>query len=167
MSQQECKELFRPNPELTGAGSVKITDRMETLLFVTTNQGKAKEVMAMLPSVDMQIASINLPELQGDINSIAMEKARTAANMLQCSVLVEDTALVFSAFGDGLPGPYIKDFLGHIGLGRIPRLLDSFDDKRATAICTFSICAWPGLEVKLFQGRTTVGDSYVYCHREQ
>lgn len=129
---------------------------MQKITFVTTNENKAREMMAMLPSVDIKVASINIPEIQGDIDSIAMEKAKTASNMLKCSVVVEDTSLVFYAFGNALPGPYIKDFIQHIGASKIPRLLDSFDDKRATAICTFSVCTWPDPNVKLFQGKTVV-----------
>src|ERR1700722_4470046 len=122
---------------------------MKELIFVTTNEGKAREMMAMLPSIDIQVASINVQEIQGDVGRVAWEKARTAASMLKCNVIVEDTALVFSAFGNELPGPYIKHFLEHIGSGKMPRLLDSFDDKGATAICTFGMCTWPELGVNL------------------
>lgn len=129
---------------------------MKEITFVTTNEHKTREMMAMLPSVAITVASINIPEIQGDIESIAVEKAKAASSMLKCNVVVEDTSLVFSAFGDALPGPYIKDFIRHIGVSKVPRLLDSFDDKRATAVCTFSVCTWPELNVELFQGRTMV-----------
>lgn len=129
---------------------------MSEITFVTTNEHKVREMTAMLPSVNIKVASINLPEIQGDIESIAVEKAKAASSVLKCSVVIEDTSLIFSAFGDALPGPYIKDFIQHIGMSKIPRLLDSFDDKRATAVCTFSVCTWPELNVKLFQGRTLV-----------
>lgn len=139
---------------------------MDKIIFVTTNEQKAREMMAMLPSVDIKIASINVPEIQGDINSVATEKAKAASKMLKCNVVVEDTSLAFSAFGDALPGPYIKDFVQHIGVSKIPRLLDSFDDKRATAVCTFSVCNWPELNVRLFQGKTSVNNVDSYNIRE-
>ena len=77
---------------------------MEKITLVTTNEHKAREMMAMLPSVDIKVASINIPEIQGDIESIAVEKAKAASTMLRCNVVIEDTSLVFSAFGDKFLG---------------------------------------------------------------
>ena len=55
---------------------------------------------------------------------------------------------------NGLPGPYIKDFLGHVGHDGLNRMLAGFDDKSATALCTFAFCAGPEAEPILFEGKT-------------
>jgi len=55
-----------------------------------------------------------VPELQGDSEEIAREKALIAFNQAKKPVLVEDTSLCFNAY-KGLPGPYIKWFLANIG----------------------------------------------------
>jgi len=55
-----------------------------------------------------------VPELQGDAEEIAREKALIAFNQAKKPVLVEDTSLCFNAY-KGLPGPYIKWFLANIG----------------------------------------------------
>lgn len=126
------------------------------LVFVTGNEHKVREVCDMLPKASIAHQQLDLPEIQGDIESIAREKATFAAKALQCSVLVEDCALCFSAFGNALPGPYIKDFVRSIGTGNIPRLLSDWADKGATAVCTFAVCTFPELEVSIFQGKTSV-----------
>lgn len=47
------------------------------------------------------------------------------------------------------------DALGHEGLNKI---IDSFEDRTAEAVCTFAFCRGPGAEPILFQGRTEVRD---------
>lgn len=55
-----------------------------------------------------------VPELQGTTQEIAKAKATTACKALGAPCVTEDTALCFEAM-NGLPGPYIKDFLGSLG----------------------------------------------------
>jgi len=50
---------------------------------------------------------IDLPEIQGDPEDIAIEKCKIAANIVGGAVLTEDTSLCFNALS-GLPGVYIK-----------------------------------------------------------
>lgn len=50
---------------------------------------------------------IDLPELQGEPDQVAIEKCRIAAKQVAGPVMVEDTSLCFNALG-GLPGIYIK-----------------------------------------------------------
>ena len=56
----------------------------------------------------------DLPEFQGEIDDIAIEKCRLAAEHVKGPVITEDTSLCFNALG-GMPGPYIKWFLKKIG----------------------------------------------------
>lgn len=55
-----------------------------------------------------------VPELQGTTQEVAKAKCAAAAKALNAACVTEDTALCFEALG-GLPGPYIKDFLGTVG----------------------------------------------------
>ena len=50
---------------------------------------------------------IDLPELQGEPEEVALQKCKIAAQEVNGPVMVEDTSLCFNALG-GLPGIYIK-----------------------------------------------------------
>ena len=52
-----------------------------------------------------------------------------------------------------MPGPYIKWFLSAIGPDGLHKMLAGFEDKSASAVCTFAYCAAPGERVHLFQGK--------------
>ncbi|KAK1050677.1 nucleoside triphosphate pyrophosphohydrolase ham1 [Friedmanniomyces endolithicus] len=78
------------------------------LNFITGNKNKLAEVQAILSptAVNLRSQAIDLPELQGTIEEISIDKARRAAEKVQGPVLVEDTCLCFNAFNE-LPGPYV------------------------------------------------------------
>ncbi|WLF80900.1 nucleoside triphosphate pyrophosphohydrolase ham1 [Lodderomyces elongisporus] len=152
---------------------------MSTITFVTGNANKLREVVAILststssrnPSTDSSSSEVNtvgkftienraldLDEVQGTTESIIIHKARSAASIIGGPVLVEDTCLGFDAYKQ-LPGPYIKWFVSALGLDGLVKMLDGFEDKSASAICTFGYCSGPGAdgeepEVKVFQGVT-------------
>ncbi|EAW12466.1 non-canonical purine NTP pyrophosphatase [Aspergillus clavatus NRRL 1] len=127
---------------------------ISNLNFITGNKNKLAEVRAILGNVVVvESQAIDVPEIQGTIEEIAKEKSRRAAEVVGGPVLTEDTALEFRAL-KGLPGPYIKDFLGALGLEGLNKMLDSFEDKTAEAVCTFAFCRGPGEAPMLFQGRT-------------
>lgn len=96
---------------------------------------------------------IDLPELQGEPEQIAAEKARLAAKEVQGAVMVEDTGLCFNAY-NGLPGPYIKWFLEKMGHDGLNKMLDGFDDRSAYAQCTFAYTPGPEYEPIVFIGST-------------
>ncbi|WFD27952.1 adenylate kinase [Malassezia nana] len=128
------------------------------ITFVTGNKNKLREVQNILGSSPnsswtLESKPLDVPEVQGTTQDVARAKCRSAAQQLQGPCLTEDTALSFHALG-GLPGPYIKDFLQTLGLDGLNRLLTGFDDKSATAICTFAYCEGPGAEPILFEGKT-------------
>ncbi|ODQ67034.1 putative inosine triphosphate pyrophosphatase [Nadsonia fulvescens var. elongata DSM 6958] len=122
------------------------------ITFVTGNANKLKEVNAILGEGTFINHKLDLDELQGSIEEIAIHKAKSAAAIIGGPVVVEDTALGFAAMG-GLPGPYIKWYYETIGNENLPRLLAGFEDKTATATCTFAYCSGPGEQVQLFQGK--------------
>lgn len=116
------------------------------------NANKLKETNAILGAeAELTSKALDLEEVQGTVDEVTTAKAKTAAAIIGGPVLVEDTALCFNGL-NGLPGPYIKWFLGSLGNQGLFDLLYKFEDKTAQAICTFGYCAGPGQEVQLFQG---------------
>jgi inosine triphosphate pyrophosphatase len=91
--------------------------------------------------------------LQGEPEEIAREKCRAAAQHVKGPVMTEDTSLGFRALG-GLPGPFIKWFLGKLGPERLPTLLAGFEDKAATAMCIFAYAEGEDADPQLFTGST-------------
>ncbi|PWN30820.1 Maf/Ham1 [Jaminaea rosea] len=128
------------------------------LVFVTGNANKLREVQQILqktPDFPFTLTNkaLDVPEVQGTTIDVAKAKCRSAARQLNGPVITEDTALCFSALG-GLPGPYIKDFLGQLGVDRLHLLLAGFEDKKATAVCTFAYCESAEAEPIVFEGKT-------------
>ncbi|UNI19190.1 Adenylate kinase [Purpureocillium takamizusanense] len=125
--------------------------------FVTGNANKLREVKAILePVIQVHSSPLDLEEIQGSIEEVTESKCRRAAEAVSGPVLVEDTALCFTALG-GLPGPYIKWFLSETGHQGLNNLLAAYPDKSAEAVCTFGYSAGPGHKPVLFQGRCPVG----------
>lgn len=126
---------------------------MKTITFVTGNAGKLREVVEILgansPIVNKKL---DLEEVQGTVDEVTIKKAKAAAAILNGPALVEDTSLVFNAY-NGLPGPYIKWFMESLGNEGLIKMLAGFEDKSATAICTFGYCESPDSDVILFQGK--------------
>ncbi|XP_075213042.1 inosine triphosphate pyrophosphatase [Lycorma delicatula] len=125
------------------------------IVFVTGNIKKLEETVAILgKNLPFELVSekIDLPEFQGDTQFISSLKCKEAAKIIKGPVIIEDTSLCFNALG-GLPGPYIKWFLEKLGPNNLPKLIDSWEDKTATAICTFAYTEGENSEVKLFEGK--------------
>jgi len=129
----------------------------KTLVFVTGNKNKLKEVIQILgENFPWQIVArdIDLPEFQGDPDEISIEKCKIAAKEVNGPVIVEDTCLCFNALG-GMPGPYIKWFLDKLKPEGLHRLLTGWEDKSAYALCTFAFSSGnPSDKIQLFHGRT-------------
>jgi len=132
-----------------------MASKSKKLTFVTGNAMKLEEVRAILADSGIEIDSqdLNIPELQGTTQEIAIDKCRRAAEILGTPCITEDTALCFEAL-NGLPGPYVKYFLKDLGLDGLNTLLEGFPTKAAWALCTFAYSAGPGTEPLLFEGRT-------------
>ncbi|KAK6910072.1 inosine triphosphate pyrophosphatase [Kwoniella mangroviensis CBS 8507] len=130
---------------------------MTSFVFVTGNANKLKEVQAILASgasgVSVTSQAVDVPEIQGTTQEVAIAKVKAAAEKLGTACVTEDTALCFDAL-NGLPGPYIKDFLGNLGHEGLNNLLKGFNTTRAHALCTFAYSPGPGQEPILFEGRT-------------
>ncbi|KAF8165861.1 inosine triphosphate pyrophosphatase-like protein [Crassisporium funariophilum] len=129
----------------------------KTLVFVTGNANKLKEVKYILSqggaSIEIESQSLDIPEIQGTTQEVAMDKCRRAAELIGGPCITEDTALCYVAL-NGLPGPYIKYFMASIGHEGLNNLLVGFPTKAAEAVCTFAYSAGPGTEPIVFEGRT-------------
>lgn len=78
------------------------------LTFVTGNAKKLEELVAILgKDFPRQVVSkkVDLPELQGEIDEIAVIKCKEACRLVDGPVIVEDTSLCFNAL-KGLPGKF-------------------------------------------------------------
>jgi inosine triphosphate pyrophosphatase len=121
------------------------------LYFVTGNREKFREVKDILKDFDVEQLDLDLPELQGEPENIVKEKAKLASQKTKKTVFVEDTSLCFNAL-NGLPGPYVKDFIKKIGVKGLYELASKYDDKTAVAIVGIGYCE-PGKEPLVFQGK--------------
>jgi len=119
------------------------------LTFITSNAGKLKEAREILKDYDVENIHIDLPELQGEPKDIIVEKARLAATHIQGPFFVEDVSVCLDAL-NGLPGPYIKDFLKKLGAKGVYDLVANYNNCSAKAIC--SIAYYKDEEIKVFEG---------------
>src|SRR3989344_1306646 len=94
------------------------------LAFVTTNRHKFEEARDILSEfgIEVEWKNIDLPEPDGDIDSVAKEKAKSAASRLNKTVAVDDTGVFFEAYND-FPGSRPKFIFNSIGYDGIMRLL--------------------------------------------
>ena len=130
------------------------TPSRSLITFVTGNANKAREVQQILGSRHQVIAhKLDLPELQGDPESIAKAKCEEASKYIAGPLMIEDTCLCFHALG-GLPGPYIKDFLDRCGHEGLNQMLDGFDDRSAYAQTTIAYRCGAQGQIHLVVGRT-------------
>lgn len=133
------------------------------ITFITGNANKLKEVQMLLaPEASNRESTftlvnqeLDLDEVQDtDLEEIAMHKCRQAASLVGPNkpVFVEDTALCFDEF-NGLPGAYIKWFVKSMGLPKIVKMLEPFENKNAQAVTTIAYADGKG-NFHTFQGIT-------------
>jgi XTP/dITP diphosphohydrolase len=106
------------------------------LVFVTSRAEKAREAERL--GFVVERLDLDLAEPQAlDPSRIVEEKAKTAYAMLSRPVLVEDSGLSIEAWG-GFPGALVKWLERSAGIAAIPRMLDAFPDRSATASCAIA-----------------------------
>lgn len=104
---------------------------MKTILFITGNEGKLREVRDLIPSV--QGVDLDLTEIQEiDARKIITAKLAEAQKSHMGSFIVEDTSLYLDAM-NGLPGPLVKWFLKAIKVEGIYQLAETWQSTKATA----------------------------------
>ena len=120
--------------------------------FVTKNKLKFEEDRELLAGhgIDVEHIDMEVPEIQAEPEEIAKCKARHAAKQTGKPCFTDDTALCFNAL-NSLPGEYVKFFVEKLGLQKMVKLLDGFDDKTAKAVALVAYCE-PGKEPVVFEG---------------
>lgn len=104
------------------------------------------------PDIEIRQNKIELNEFQGDSEDIARLKLLNALEKSRGPLLIEDTSLCFNAF-NGLPGPYIKDFLKKLGCEGIVKIVSNQNDNTAIAQTILGL-AKNKKTIKLFYGKT-------------
>ncbi len=118
--------------------------------YVTGNPGKFREAQLILAPWELEQVRLDLPEIQGDPKHIVTAKAQGALALLQRPLLLEDVSVQCEAL-NGLPGPYVKDFLIALGETGLSELVHKYDNHSATVVCMVAF-AKPGAEPVLFEG---------------
>jgi len=139
-----------------------------TLGFATSNANKLAECQAILKEYNITVVSVNSidddVEIQGSVVEVVEHKLYKHERMLRIlqnapeqttggldGILVEDSGLNFNAFTGGeLPGAYIKHFLQAVGCDGLVKMLSSWEDKRATAVCCFAFAFTQDPELNRF-----------------
>lgn len=120
---------------------------MIDVVYVTGNANKAKYFNQMV-GLDIPHQPADLDELQSlDLEEIIEHKVRQAYKILKKPVIVEDTKLVFAAYGR-LPGPLIKWFIEEIGLDGLCGMVTGKDTR---AFAGAAIAYFDGTNLKIFQ----------------
>ncbi len=125
---------------------------MKSVHFASSNMGKIEEVSKHLKNFGILVRGecIEIPEISSDdLETVAMEKAKAAANVTKKPVIVEDTGLYFEAYRD-FPGTHPKFVFRSIGYEGIFRLLEG-KSRKAYFRTVVAYCE-PGKEPKTFEG---------------
>ena len=105
-------------------------------VFVTGRPEKALEAERL--GFRLERLDLDLAEPQAlDPADVVGAKAREAYRLLARPVLVEDSGLAIHAWG-GFPGALVKWLESSSGVAAIPRMLDAFPDRGATATCAIA-----------------------------
>jgi XTP/dITP diphosphohydrolase len=122
-------------------------------LFVTSNPNKVREAAEIL-GVELRNVALDLPEIQAlDIAEVAAAKAVAAREALGAPdslVIVEDSGIVVEAW-NGLPGAFTKWFLQRVGNEGLLRMLSTYSDRSARAVCAVAVATDDG-SVRVFVG---------------
>lgn len=104
---------------------------MQTIYFVTGNEGKYREAKALLPTLER--INLDLPEEQTlDPHLVINKKLEIARSKHDGPLIVEDTSLYLDGL-NGFPGPLIKWMLQAVGNQGIYRLVSDIHNRSATA----------------------------------
>lgn len=105
------------------------------IIISTGNKSKLKEFQDLLKEYEVISIPIEVREIQGTAEEVILEKAKQTYAILQKRCVVEDTSFEFEEW-NGLPGPYIKDFLKHLGYEKLAHLTTN---KNAKTVCLIAL----------------------------
>ncbi|MGV8162967.1 MAG: non-canonical purine NTP pyrophosphatase [Candidatus Nanoarchaeia archaeon] len=119
------------------------------LVLATGNKSKLEEFKSLLEGYDVISIPVETKEIQGTSEEIIIEKAKQTYKVLNRRCIVEDTSFGFVEW-NGLPGPYIKDFVKLIGLENLSKITKN---KRAKIICLVAL-ANSSEDIFVFRGES-------------
>ena len=134
---------------------------MKEIIVASTNQGKIKEIKAMLKDIDIEVLTmkyvleqeLEIEETGTTFKENALIKAQTIANIVNKPVLADDSGLEVDAL-DKQPGIYSARFLGADTSYNIKNqyIIDALKDKERTArfVCAMALVI-PGQEPILIE----------------
>lgn len=134
---------------------------MKEIIVASTNQGKIKEIKAMLKDIDIEVLSmkdvleqeLEIEETGTTFKENALIKAQTIANIVNKPVLADDSGLEVDAL-DKQPVIYSARFLGADTSYNIKNqyIIDALKDKERTArfVCAMALVI-PGQEPILIE----------------
>ena len=134
---------------------------MKEIIVASTNQGKIKEIKAMLKDIDIEVLSmkdvleqeLEIEETGTTFKENALIKAQTIENIVNKPVLADDSGLEVDAL-DKQPGIYSARFLGADTSYNIKNqyIIDALKDKERTArfVCAMALVI-PGQEPILIE----------------
>ena len=134
---------------------------MKEIIVASTNQGKIKEIKAMLKDIDIEVLSmkdvleqeLEIEETGTTFKENALIKAQSIANIVNKPVLADDSGLEVDAL-DKQPGIYSARFLGADTSYNIKNqyIIDALKDKERTArfVCAMALVI-PGQEPILIE----------------
>ncbi|MGZ5509028.1 MAG: RdgB/HAM1 family non-canonical purine NTP pyrophosphatase [Nitrososphaeraceae archaeon] len=128
---------------------------MNEIYFVSHNIYKYSEIKSIvnnrITDLHLKFCKRNITEIQDHkIEKIAIEKARSAYNIVKKPIIIEDDGLFINSL-NGFPGQYSSYVLKSIGNRGIIRLLKGYRDRSAffKSIFVYS----NGIIVKVFNGK--------------
>lgn len=134
---------------------------MQEIIVATTNQGKVKEIQAMLKELNIEVKSLKdvydeVPDIIEDGKTFkenALIKAKYVSDDLNKIVLADDSGIEIDAFGK-LPGIFSARFLGKDTSYEIinQAIIDAVEGKDRTCrfVCALALCI-PNQEPILIQ----------------
>ncbi len=124
---------------------------MKEIIVASTNEGKIKEIKAMLSEIGIDVKSIKdvfdqeieIEENGKTFQENALIKAQTICDMIHLPTLADDSGLEVDAM-DGAPGIYSARFMGHDTSYDIKNLyiIDAVKGKERGArfVCAMALC---------------------------
>jgi XTP/dITP diphosphohydrolase len=122
------------------------------IAFVTTNEGKFREVSAKLVDAGVKVVheDRSYPEIQADrLEKVVRFAATVLDDQIRGDYLIDDSGLFLDAFG-GFPGVYSSYVNKRLGCAGILKLLEGARTRRATFETVFLLRT--GGEHEVFHG---------------
>jgi inosine triphosphate pyrophosphatase len=126
------------------------TNNPKQIIIATGNKNKLKEFQDLLNGYNVMSVPVEVKEIQGTAEEVILEKAKQTYNVLKKRCIVEDTSFEFEEW-NGLPGPYIKDFLRHLGYAKLAHLTTN---KNAKTVCLVALANSPD-DIVIFRGEVS------------